>query len=160
MRKLPGIASRLERGDAESIPFLTSLPILVALVTMIAVGSVALPIRPLIWSAARECARWAAESIDEATGTAQGLRAAQEVLTGSNMQRGTWTVTVTHAGPFWTRDVPVTCRVDYNVDLSGFGVAGFFAPAVTVPMSTEVTFRIQPFKSRWTGADAELVVRT
>jgi hypothetical protein len=149
MNQLRKLFRYFERGDAESISFLTAVPVLVALLTMVAAGAYALPVRPMVWSAARECARAASATLDEGLGVAQGIRAAEAVLGGANDRRGNWTVNITHDGPFWARGVNVTCSVTYSVDMSGFTVSGFFAPPNALTLTSQVTLRIEPFKSRW-----------
>jgi hypothetical protein len=121
---------------------------------IIAVGAFALPVKPVVWAAARECARWAVESLDPVQGQEQGIAAAQDVLAGSNLRRGDPTINISYINRAnglteWVRGTEVTCTVTYPIDTSGFTVTGFFGSPSALSLSSSVTLSVEPLKSKW-----------
>lgn len=137
--------SRLQRGEDSSYEFTMAIVPIIAVILMIAFATLVRASQMPIWMAATECARSATATRSESVGREQGEQAAIDSLRGNSIQITAVTVEITGD---WTPDSPVTCRVSYNIDTSG--VAGFAElTGGRVPMSAEVTLRMEPYKSKW-----------
>lgn len=122
---------------------------LVILVLLALLGGV-MAIGPLIYThlavltAANDCATAAAQTLDPGQGHFQGVSAAQETLASFRVRQGAAAITVSGV---WTRGSPVTCRIGYEVDLSGIPMAASF----NLPTDIEYTVSLpaQAYKSTW-----------
>lgn len=135
----------LERGDAEPFEFLSMVPVLLFVVTLIAMAGIVRAAQIPIWAAARECARMAAATLSPDIGMRQGEEAARNSLAGNNLNAGAALVTLSGN---WSRGGSVTCSVDYVVPFGGLPLAGWLGRD-HVDLHSEFTLTVEPHKSRW-----------
>ena len=142
---LARIARLAERGEESVVEFtVASVPIMI-MVLLIAFVTVVRSAQMPVWTAAGECARAAVATMDESLGREQAERAARDSLAGNSISATSIQVDIVGV---WRPESTVTCQVTYDIDVSG--IAGFAElTGGRVPMSAEVTLRIEPHKSRW-----------
>jgi hypothetical protein len=138
-----------ERGEDSSFEFTVMIVPMVLMMSLIAFATLVRSSQVPAWTAASECARAAIATLDEDIGVAQGRRAAMNSLSGNFIRATGLTVNVAYGT--WDRGSTVTCRVDYNIDLDGVVLMDSFFPGNKVPMSAEVSLRVERFKSRWSS---------
>jgi hypothetical protein len=144
-RRAMGWLRQAERGEDTTYEFTVWIVPIVIMILLIAFATLVRAAQMPAWSAASECARAAIATLDESLGRTQGTRAAFDSLRGNFIKATAATVTI--AGN-WTPNSSVTCRVSYDIDLSE--LAGFNdLTGGAIPMSAEVTLRVEPYKSRW-----------
>ena len=144
-RIMRGLARGLERGDAESFEFTVSMVPITVMILLIAFATLVRAAQMPAWMAATECARAATSTQNEALGREQAERAARDALSGNPVRASSSLILITGE---WAPNAPVTCRVSYNIDVSA--IPGFAElTGGNVPVVTEVTLRIEPYKSRW-----------
>ena len=140
-----GAFRQFERGEDETFEFTTLVVPLVFMIMLIAFATIVRSKQMPAWSAASECARVAIESLDPDTGERQGIDAAEGMLAGNFVNPLTAQIVVTGT---WEPDTPVTCIVDYPIDVSGFPVFAELTGG-EIPIHGEVTLRTEPYKSVW-----------
>jgi hypothetical protein len=134
-----------ERGEDSSFEFTASiLPILV-MILLISFATLVRASQMPAWSAASDCARAAIATLDEGLGRDQAQRAALASLAGNSINASAGQILITGA---WEPNAPVTCRVSYDIDVSGIPMIGDLAGGI-VPVQASVTLRVEPYKSRW-----------
>lgn len=137
-----------EGGQGETASYLL---VAIVFVLFLGISAFLVKVRPAqvtLGSAARECVRQAAESLNQGRGMAQGAAAARAVLQARHLDPSQATVTVTPLGP-WERFSRVECRVAYPVDLRRVPLISLFAPSPVLELETAYTLDVQPYKSRW-----------
>jgi Flp pilus assembly protein TadG len=137
---------RFERGEAETAEFTLAIVPLLILVMLIAVTTLIRPAQLPVFFAARECARAASVSLNQAIALQQGIEAAANSLRGNSLSTAQASVSVWSDGA-WQRGDPVTCRVSYQIDVSRVPMVG--AVFGVVASEAEASARIEPGKSRW-----------
>lgn len=137
---------RLERGEAETAEFSLAIVPLLILVMLIAVTTLIRPAQLPVFFAARECARAASVSLNQAIALQQGIEAAASALRGNSLSTAQASVSV-WSDDAWQRGDPVTCRVSYRIDVSSVPFVG--AVFGVVDAEAEASARIEPGKSRW-----------
>lgn len=97
------------------------------------------------WSAASECARMAVATVSPSIGAAQAREAASQSLRGNTLRALNTQIQVTGT---WAPGALVTCRVSYDIDVSGmFGIGDLVGGKI--PIVAQVSLRVEPNKSRW-----------
>ena len=132
---LARVVRAAERGEDSSFEFTVMIVPMMLMMSLIAFATLVRASQVPAWTAASECARAAIATLDEDIGNF--IRAA-----GLN-------VDVNYGA--WERGSTVTCRVNYAIDLDGVVLMDSFFPGNKVPMSAEVSLRVERFKSRWGG---------
>jgi Flp pilus assembly protein TadG len=144
-RGIRDVLRQAERGEDTSFEFTVAMVPLTMMILIIAFTSIVRSAQMPLWSATSECARMAVATEIEATGRARGEEAARALLEGYFIKPGSVQVNITGD---WTPDSVVTCRVSYDIDVSG--IAGFAElTGGRVPMSAEVSLRVETHKSQW-----------
>lgn len=134
-----------ERGEDQSFEFTSVIVPIMIMIMLIAFGTLVRAAQMPVWTAASECARMGIASADETSGRQQAEEAALASLTGNAINISSVDIDITGD---WTPNSPVTCRVSYDIDISG--IAGFAElTGGRVPVLAEVTLRTEPFKSKW-----------
>jgi len=136
-----------ERGEDLSFEFTVMIVPMVLMMSLIAFASLVRASQVPAWTAASECARAAIATLDQDIGVAQGERAAMNSLKGNFIRATDLSIDVEFGD--WDRGSTVTCRVNYNIDLDGVVLMDSFFPGNKVPMSAEVSLRVERWKSRW-----------
>ncbi|MCL5997317.1 MAG: hypothetical protein M1546_14860 [Chloroflexi bacterium] len=134
-----------ERGEDAAYEFTAAIVPIMIMIMLIAFATLARASQMPVWMAATECARAAAATRDETTARQQAEQAALDSLAGNVSSVST--VQVDISGD-WTPGSQVTCRVSYDIDVSGIA----FMAEITggrLPTVAEVTLRLEPYKSRW-----------
>lgn len=134
---------RCERGHASSIEFIWFVPILAAIISLIAYTVLARSAQIPVWTAARECARVASATTKAGRGTALGAQAALGSLAGNNLSVERATVSVQHGGG---RSASVTCTVSYSAGLGTLPLSGWFGIDV-FSVQSSYTLLAEPFRS-------------
>ncbi len=142
-RPVRAAVRRAERGHASSIEFIWFVPILTAMIGLIAYTVLARSAQIPVWVAARECARVASTTIEAGRGSALGTQAAMGSLMGNNLHYERATVSVQHGGG---RSASVTCRVSYSVGLGGLPMASWFGVDV-FSVQSSYTLLAEPYRS-------------
>lgn len=132
-----------ERGHASSIEFIWFVPILTALIGLIAYTVLARSAQIPVWAAARECARVASATTNAGRGSALGAQAAMGSLAGNNLLAERASVSVHHSGG---RSASVTCTVSYSIGLGVLPMAGWFGVNV-FSVQSSYTLIAEPFRS-------------
>ena len=132
-----------ERGHASSIEFIWFVPILTAIIGLIAYTVLARSAQIPVWTAARECARVASTSSKAGRGSALGVQAAMGSLAGNNLLAERATVSVQHSGG---RTASVTCTVSYSVGLGGIPMVSWFSFDV-LSIQSSYTLLAEPYRS-------------
>jgi Flp pilus assembly protein TadG len=134
-----------ERGEDSSFEFTAGIFPLFMMILIIAFVTIVRSSQMPAWSAASECARAAVASRDPSLGDAQARRAAVSSLEGNNISATSAQINISGS---WTPGTNVTCRVAYDIDVSG--IVGFAElTGGKVPMSVSVSLRVEPYKSVW-----------
>ena len=134
-----------ERGEDQSFEFTVVIMPIVVMILLIAFATVVRAAQMPVWSAASMCAREAIASADESVGRQQAKQAAYDSLAGNAISASLVNVDITGD---WTPGTDVTCRVSYNIDVSG--IQGFAEwTGGYVPVVASVSLRAEPNKSRW-----------
>lgn len=136
-----------ERGEDSSFEFTVMIIPMVLMMSLIAFATLVRASQVPAWTAASECARAAIATLDEDIGVAQGKRAAMNSLSGNFIRGDGLSIDVIFGK--WDRGSTVTCRVNYNINLDGVVLMDSFFPGNKVPMSAEVSMRVERWKSRW-----------
>ncbi len=142
-RRVRSALLRCERGHAGSIEFIWFVPILTAVIGLIAYTVLARSAQIPVWAAARECARVASTTTKAGRGSALGAQAALGSLAGNNLAAERATVSVQHSGG---RSASVTCTVSYSVGLGTLPLAGWFGLDV-FSVQSSYTLLAEPFRS-------------
>jgi hypothetical protein len=138
-------ARAVECGEDSSFEFTVAITPIVLMILLIGFASVVRSAQMPVWSAASECAREAVATETEDIGRQQGERAARDSLIGYYINPDP--VDVEILGD-WTPESLVTCRVSYDIDVAG--IVGFEEmTSGRVPVSAQVSLRVEPHKSRW-----------
>lgn len=146
---LARVVRAAERGEDSSFEFTVMIVPMMLMMSLIAFATLVRASQVPAWTAASECARAAIATLDEDIGVAQGRRAAMNSLNGNFIRAAGLNVDVNYGA--WERGSTVTCRVNYAIDLDGVVLMDSFFPGNKVPMSAEVSLRVERFKSRWGG---------
>ena len=142
-RRVRAAVRRAECGHASSMEFIWFVPILTALVGLIAYAAIARAAQIPVWAAARECARVASVSVDASRGMALGAQAAMGSLAGNHLQPERATVSIQHGGG---RSAGVTCSIDYSVGLGGLPMSGWFGGGA-FSVQASYTLLAEPYRS-------------
>ncbi len=142
-----GRLHRYERGEDESFEFTMVISPLFIMIVLIAFATVARTELMPAWSAASECARAAVTTMDSDAGREQGTNAALGLLASNYVNPDTAVVEVTPYGT-WEPDTPVTCSVNYAIDVSGIPLFAQFTGGA-IQVSGSVTLNTESNTSRW-----------
>lgn len=134
-----------ERGDEQSFEFTLAVVPFCMMIVMIGFATVFRASMMPAWAAASECARAGVASEDESTGRAQAERAARDSLTGNHIRASSGGIVISGD---WTPRSTVTCRVSYDIDVSGMPGIGDMLGG-RVPIVAEVALHVEPYKSSW-----------
>ena len=146
-QSLQGLIRRAESGDDTSFEFTTAIIPLMLMVCLIAFATVIRSAQTPAWTAASECARASIATLNQGIGQTQGEEAGMNSLRGNHLSTAGATVNVTYGT--WDRGTEVTCRVNYNIDVSGIILIENLLPGNRLPMNAQVTLRVEKYKSRW-----------
>lgn len=137
-----------ERGEDTSFEFTAAMLPMAVMITLIAMTTLVRSSQVPLWTAALACVRAAATTLDPTIGVDQGEAAGMNSLLNNNISASSQPiVNVTHGE--WRRGNPVTCEVNYTIDVSGIPGFSELVPGGGYPMSASVTLPIDPFKSQW-----------
>jgi len=143
-RVVSGLLRQAERGEASSFEFVGAIMPIMMCILLIAFATIVRASEMPAWSAASECARTAIASEDETNGREQGELAAMNSLLGNSILATSGQIEITGD---WTPGSLITCRVSYDIDVSNLDFTGVWGGKV--PISAEVSLRVEPYKSRW-----------
>lgn len=134
-----------ERGEDSSFEFTTLIMPIILMILLVAFATIVRATQMPIWTAASECAHEAVVSLTENIGREQATQAALASLHSNAIDPTSVVINITGN---WEPDSPITCQVQYNIDVHNLA----FISEVTggyIPMSAQVTLRTEPFKSKW-----------
>ena len=130
-------------------PLLMVLLVLVLLFAMVIFVSQVQPVKVLVVSAARNCARAGVETLAEGRGMEQALTTAVEsAADGTSIDPAGLEVRA-YAETVWGRGRVLTCEAGYNVATGTVPLMDWFYPGEYVPLRAKVSLSIEPYKSRW-----------
>jgi hypothetical protein len=133
----------------ELAPLLMVLVILVLVFTMVAFVARVQPVKVLVVSAARNCARNGVETLAEGRGMDQALKTAVETAADGAAIDPAGLEVRAYTETRWGRGQVLTCETAYNVSTSGLPLLDWFYPRDHVPLRAKVSLSIEPYKSRW-----------
>ncbi len=136
------LRNQLERGDGGSFEFMSWMPIMMAVLGLIAMAALVRSAQPSIWAAARECARVASASLDSAKGSGKGWSVAYESLRGNGLSHAHAAISVSHDG---TRGGLATCTIRYPVALGALPMSAWIGRD-SLEVSSSFTAVIEPYQ--------------
>jgi hypothetical protein len=131
------------------VPLLMVLLILVLVFAMVTFVSQVQPVKVLVVSAARNCARAGVESLAEGRGMEQALMTAVETAADGTAIDPAGLEVRAYAETVWGRGRVLTCETGYNVRTGNLPLMDWFYPRGYVPIRARVSLTIEPYKSRW-----------
>lgn len=130
-------------------PLLMVLLVLVLLFAMVIFVSQVQPVKVLVVSSARNCARAGVETLAEGRGMEQALTTAVEsAADGTSIDPAGLEVRA-YVETVWGRGRVLTCETGYNVKTGTVPLMDWFYPGEYVPLRAKVSLSIEPYKSRW-----------
>ena len=139
-----------ERGDDASFEFTVAIVPLMLMVCLIAFATVIRSAQMPAWTAASECARAGIATLDPAIGKAQAEDAGNKSLHGNYLSGSVGAAHIVQPDAAnWKRGADLTCRVNYNINVSGILMLEGLLPGNVLPMQVDVTLKIEPYKSAW-----------
>jgi hypothetical protein len=133
---------QLERGDGGSFEFMSWMPIMMAVLGLIAMATLVRSAQPPLWAAARECARVASASLDSGKGVGKGRAVASESLRGNGIAHERALISVTHDG---ARGGLATCTIRYPVALGALPMSAWIGRD-SLELSSSFTSVIEPYQ--------------
>ena len=133
------------------VPLILVLLMLVLVLGVVTFVSHVQPVKVLVASAARNCARAGVESLAAGRGLAQAEQTAVETALagiggGINPQ---WLPVRAYAEDVWGRGQVFVCETGYNVKVTDVPLIGWFYSDDHVPLRARVALSIEPYKARW-----------
>jgi hypothetical protein len=130
-------------------PLLMVLVVLVLLFAMVVFVSQVQPVKVLVVSSARNCARAGVETLAEGRGMEQALTTAVEsAADGTSIDPAGLEVRA-YTEDVWGRGRVLICETGYNVKTGTIPLMDWFYPHDYVPIRAKVSLSIEPYKSRW-----------
>lgn len=130
-------------------PLLMVLLVLVLILAMVVFVAQVQPVKVLVVSAARNCARAGVETLVEGRGMEQALMTAVEsAADGTSIDPAGLEVRA-YAETVWGRGRVLTCETGYNVRAGTIPLMDWFYPGEYVPLRAKASLSIEPYKSRW-----------
>jgi hypothetical protein len=130
-------------------PLLMVLLILVFLFTLVTFVGQVQPVKVLVVSAARNCARSGVETLAEGRGMKQALTTAVETAADGTSIDPAGLEVRAYAETRWGRGRVLTCETGYNVATGNLPLLDWFYTGDYVPIRAKVSLSIEPYKSRW-----------
>ena len=130
-------------------PLLMVLVILVFMFAWVTFVAQVQPVKVLVASAARNCARNGVETLAEGRGLDQALVTAVETAADGTAIDPAGLEVRAYTETEWGRGRVLTCETAYNVRVSDLPLMDWFYPYDHVPLKAKVALSIEPYKSRW-----------
>ena len=130
-------------------PLLMVLVILVFMFTLVTFVSQVQPVKVLVVSSARNCARAGVETLAEGRGMEQALTTAVETAAGGTSIDPAGLEVRAYTETRWGRGRVLTCETGYNVATGNLPLMDWFYKGEYVPIRAKVSLSIEPYKSRW-----------
>ena len=135
----------------ELVPLILVLLMLVLVLGVVTFVAHVQPVKGLVASAARNCARAGVETLAAGRGLLQAEQTAVETAlagVGGGIDPGGLTVRA-YAADVWGRGRVFVCETRYGVKVSAVPLVGWFYPHDHVDLRARVALSIEPYKARW-----------
>ena len=134
---------------SELVPLIMVVLVLAMLFGLVLFVSQVQPAKVLVTAAARNCARAGVETLAAGRGLDQATATAVETaLAGTAIEPGGLAVRA-YSANVWGRGMVFVCETGYNVRVDGLPMVGWFYPRRYVPLHSQVSLDIEPYKARW-----------
>lgn len=131
------------------VPFMALVLVLAMALGIVLFVSTVQPVKALVASAGRHCARTGIETLaagrglDQATATALETAALGSAIDPTGLFVRAYTTNV------WGRGQVLVCEAGYNVRVDHLPMVSWFYRRGYVPIRSRVSLDIEPYKSRW-----------
>ena len=131
------------------VPLLMAILILALMLGLVMFVSHVQPVKVLVVSAARNCARNGVETLAEGRGLDQALTTAVETAAAGSAIDPAGLQVRAYTEDVWGRGRVFVCETRYNVRVDLIPMVHVFYDQESLPITSRASLAIEPYKSRW-----------